>query len=268
MNFALYKASLKAHSKGLSLYLSSIIIYMIGLFLVFPSVSKSSGISDLMKSLPPGLMKSLGIEGNMANLNDYLNINFFNSLFLYILMAYCIMTTIKLVTRPLDRTSLVYYLSSPVSKSKVLFTQFMVFFQGLLLISLVTVLSGILGAKLLLGKHTFDVKVFSLINLNIFFIFLLIGAICFFFATVANTESLAMSVSAGVVIGDYAIDITKKLSTELDWLRYVDIFELYQPEKITKGTFPLFSTSLLLLIVSGILCLVSIWIFKNKDLNL
>lgn len=52
MNFALYKASLKAHSKGLSLYLSSIIIYMIGLFLVFPSVSKSSGISDLMKSLP------------------------------------------------------------------------------------------------------------------------------------------------------------------------------------------------------------------------
>ena len=81
MNFALYKASLKAHSKGLSLYLSSIIIYMIGLFLVFPSVSKSSGISDLMKSLPPGLMKSLGIEGNMANLNDYLNINFFNSLF-------------------------------------------------------------------------------------------------------------------------------------------------------------------------------------------
>lgn len=180
MNFALYKASLKAHSKGLSLYLSSIIIYMIGLFLVFPSVSKSSGISDLMKSLPPGLMKSLGIEGNMANLNDYLNINFFNSLFLYILMAYCIMTTIKLVTRPLDRTSLVYYLSSPVSKSKVLFTQFMVFFTGLLLISLVTVLSGILGAKLLLGKHTFDVKVFSLINLNIFFIFLLIGAICFF----------------------------------------------------------------------------------------
>ncbi|TCN25185.1 ABC transporter permease subunit [Mesobacillus foraminis] len=268
MNLALYKAMMKSHSKLLITYSCSVFLYLYLLVMTFPMFAESQQLNDVLKGLPESVQVAFGIQGNLSNVNDYMAMNFYNSLYLYILMAYAILTAIQLVSRFVDRGSMAYLLSSPVSRVQVINTQAMVLITGLFVVNLFTYFGGYLGVLSFTDKNGFDMSIFTQMNLIVMLIFLVISAYSFLFSCLFNEEKLAMGASFGITILFYSLDLASKLSEEIDWLKYFTIFSLYQPQKISQGDYNVLSTSMILSIVAIVLFILSASLFKRRDLTL
>ncbi len=82
MNLAIYQSTLK---KSLN-FLLGLAVCVIGLVLclsaLFPSMTSGNSYTDLLKTLPSGMLNAIGMKGSVSNFNDYLNMNFYNSIYL------------------------------------------------------------------------------------------------------------------------------------------------------------------------------------------
>lgn len=268
MNFSLYKAMIKGHGKFLFTCAFSSFLCLYLLVMTFPLLSDSQQFNDVINSLPPSLMEAFGIQGNLTNAVEYMAMNFYNSLYLYILMAYTIMTACQLVSRFVDRGSMAYLLSTPVTRRKVINTQAAVLVTGLIVMCLLTYLGGYFGILSFVNNDSFNLGVFTELNLIVLLIFLVIGSYSFLFSCIYNEEKTALGAGFGVTLLFYGLDMASKLSDKLSWIKYFTIFTLYQPEKIMQGTYNTVSISLVLIVVSVIFFAASTFIFQKRDLSL
>lgn len=268
MSLSLYKAMIKSHLKSLIGYFTGIFLYLILIILSFPIFRKSSSLNDALKALPAGLLKAFGIQGKFSNVNDYMAMNFYNSLYLYILMAFVVFTAVSLMAKYVDKGSMAYLLSTPASRRKISLTQISVLVTNLVIVSLAPLSAGLIGVPLLTSYTRFNKTVFLQINLSVFMIFLLIASYSFLISSIMNDEKQAMGLGFGITALFYAIDMASKLTPKLDWLKHFTIFSLYQPQKISKGNYDITSVSIGLLIASVIFFAISVAVFKKRDLSI
>ena len=86
MNKNIIKSSIKTNGRFLSIIIGTVICIVICIIAMFPSVQANNSYADLLNSMPQGMLDALGMNGEMSDLNDFLNVNFYNSLYLYISM--------------------------------------------------------------------------------------------------------------------------------------------------------------------------------------
>ncbi|OKP87473.1 hypothetical protein A3842_06335 [Paenibacillus sp. P3E] len=268
MNFSLYKAMMKGHGKFLFTCAFTGFLCLYLLVMTFPLLSDSQQFNDVIKSLPKSVMDAFGIQGNLTNAVEYMAMNFYNSIYLYLLMAYTILTACQLVSRFVDRGSMAYLLSTPVTRRKVINTQAAVLVTGLVVMCLFTYLGGYFGVLSFVNNSAFDLGVFTELNLIVMLIFLLIGSYSFLFSCIFDEEKTALGAGFGVTLLFYGLDMVSKLSEKLSWLKYCTIFTLYQPEKIIQGTYDTVSISLVLVVVSILIFAAASFIFQKRDLSL
>lgn len=257
----------KVQIKDIMSYSFGAILYQWLIIWIYPSIAKSN-VNDLLKTMPKSMLKAVGMDSGIQKLGDFLAGEFYGLLYLLIMMVFTLMTSIRLVAKLIDRGSMVYLLSTPVSRVKIVFTQIMVLAVGLFIIALFTTLGGIVGSKLFVEHSNLDNGTFVQMNLIGFLIFLLIGAYSFIFSCLMNDEKKAMGVAAGVTVIFYAINMIAKMSDKFDWLQNLSIFSLFDPQKIIKGNVEMFPIVAGLAAASILLFVLSALIFKKRDLPL
>ena len=97
------------------LVLACIAISEISLIAIYPAINKNGGYSDFLKEMPQDMLTAIGMQGNLNNLNEYLNMNFYNSIYMYILMVFVVVMSARLSAKLLGDTSLAYFLNSSIS---------------------------------------------------------------------------------------------------------------------------------------------------------
>ncbi len=268
MSLSLYKAMFKTHSKALLIYSICVFAYLALVNMAFPMFSDSDELNAIFDSLPDGLLTAFGITGSLSDINDYMAMNFYNSLYLYILMAYTILTAVQLMSKYVDRGSMAYLVSTAVSRSRMCFTQFAILFTGLLAITVAAIVAGLISAAIFAGDSPFDVGVFLQMNAIVFLIFLVVSSYSFLISSALNDEKQAMGLGFGITVVFYAIDLASKLTAHLDWLSYFTLFSLYQPQEIAQGDYPFVPASLFLIGVSIVMVALSVMLFRRRDLPL
>ncbi|MRN56072.1 ABC transporter permease subunit [Paenibacillus monticola] len=268
MNMALLRNMAKVHGKTLASYISATVLYELLIIWVYPSIANSPQLNDLLTSMPAGLMKALGVEGGIQKYNDYLSAQFYGTLFVVILMVYCIMTSVQAIARLVDRGSMAYLLSTPVSRSKVAVTQAIVLVFGLFAFSICTTIGGLLGAQFLIDAPAYDKGLFVQVNLIVFLLFTFIASYCFLISCLCDDEKRALSWSSSLTVLFYSLDLVGKMSSNLTWMRYLSPFYLFRPQDIVKGTFPVGWVSLGLGIGALLIFWLSVSVFRRRDLPL
>lgn len=268
MNAALFKAMLKAHGQNLFSYAIGAMLYEWLIIWVYPSIAGSSGLNDVIKSMPESLQKAFGMQGGIQQLSDYLASEFYGLLFLLILMVYSVMTAVQLVARLVDQGSMAYLLATPVSRTKIAVTQAVTLLVGLFVITLFTTLGGLLGVHWFLDHVAFDTKLFLQINLVGFLLFAVIGGYSFFFSCTLNDEKRTLGAAATLTVAFFAFDMIAKLSDKLAWLSHITIFTAFRPQEIARGTYEVLPTALGLGVAALLLFALGIVQFRRRDLPL
>lgn len=120
---ALYKAMFKSTGRAILVNGLGIIIYEWLIAWVYPSISNNKPINDLLKQMPPAMLKAFGLEKGVQSFSDYMAAEFFNLIWLILMAIFTVSLAMKLVSQMVDRGSMAFLLASPLSRGKIILTQ-------------------------------------------------------------------------------------------------------------------------------------------------
>lgn len=266
MNRTLFLTMLKGNQKSIIQFGMGTVLYMWIVIWIYPSLTKSNGINDLLKSLPSNLLSAFSLQHGIQKLSDYLAAEFYGLLFLMIMSIYCVVTATQLIARLVDRGSMAYLLASPTSRMKIAVTQAAILVFGQFIIVLFATVGGLLGTHWINDQTTLGVSTFVKMNLIGFLLFFVVSGYSFLFSCLFNDEKRALNLSAGLTIIFFVLHLIGKMSSNVDWLLHFTVFSAFDPQKISRGNADLFWPIFGLAAAGIILYVAAIVIFKKKDL--
>ncbi|MGE7623490.1 ABC transporter permease subunit [Viridibacillus sp. NPDC096237] len=268
MNMFLFKANLRSQSKNFFSYAVGSLFYLWILIWVFPSIVSTEGVNKLIKSMPESLLKATGLSGGIQELNSYLAGEYYGLVFLLLLMIFSVVVSTQLVAHHVDKGSMAYLLTTPVSRTKIALTQAITLVLGLLIVILVTYVGGLVGVYWLLDDYEINHGLFLKMNLVGGLLFLVVCSYTFFFSCLFNDEKQSLGASAGLTIFFYGLDMVGKLSDDFEVLRNFSVFNLFRPQEIVSGNYEVGIVSIILFSVAVLIFAISIIVFKKRDLPL
>ncbi|HET7657027.1 MAG TPA: ABC transporter permease [Bacillales bacterium] len=268
MSRTLFMTMFKSNQKSIFGYAIGTVFYMWMVIWIYPSLAKSNGMNELLQSLPSNMLRVFSLQHGIQKLSDYLAAEFYGLLFLIIMSIYSVTTATQLVARLIDRGSMAYVLSTPTSRVRTAFTQALLLVSGLMMISIFATAGGIVGTHLISSDAKLDAGLFIRMNLVGFLLFFVISGYCFLFSCIFNDEKRALGISAVLTTVFFAVHLIGKMSSNVDWMLNYTVFSAFDPQKISSGNADLFWPIFGLSGAGIVLYVMSIVIFKKKDLPL
>ncbi|MBM7647877.1 ABC-2 type transport system permease protein [Bacillus ectoiniformans] len=268
MNLPLYKKMLKIHAKGMWSYGTGAAVYLLLIISVFPSIAGSEEMDQIIKQMPKGWVDAFSLENGMGTLTDFIAGKFYGLIFIIILSIYSIMTASQLMARLIEQGSIAYLISASVSRKQIAFTQIAVLLTGLILIVGLTLGAGVGGAFWFLDSADFQIIDFVKLNLIAFLLFYVISSYSFYFSASAHDEKKALSLSAGLTLLFYVLDLAAKLSDSLDWLQYFTLFTVFNTSELLTEDYPFWGTVIGLAACGTVLYILAVQKFTRRDLSI
>jgi ABC-2 type transport system permease protein len=228
----------------------------------------TGGQSDPFEGIPKAMRDAFGIEGGASSLTDFVATGYYGATFVIFLMIYCVIVANQLVAQLVDRGSMAYLLSTPVSRKRVALSQASVLVVNLLAIAVLTTITGLLLGPVITDNAEMNAGAFIRINLVGFLLFFTVGGYSFLFSCLLNEARQALAASGLLSVLFYGFQIVSNMSGNLDWLQSFTILTAFQPGRIAAGSFDVLPVSLLLAASGLALYGAGIWIFSKRDLPL
>ncbi|CAM4288264.1 ABC transporter permease subunit [Paenibacillus tarimensis] len=264
ISLPLFKASMK---KTLKLLLGFSLV-MVFYLLTTAYMYDPSGESDPFSALPEGMREALGLLDGPQTIEGFLSTGFYGVTFLVFMAIFCLIVANQLMASLVDRGPMAYLLATPVSRGRVARTQAAVLLVSLLVIAIVLTAAGLLGIPGVTGGAAVDVSVFVQVNLIAFLMFFVVSGYAFLFSSLFNESKQALTASGGLTLFMYLCGILANSSAELNWLKNLSLFSVFQPLSIVQGETPVGLLSALLVVTGAALYAISFTAFRRRDLPL
>lgn len=265
MNGSLFATMLRIHSWKIINYSIGSFLYLLLICYLYPTLSVQ-GMNELLKNMPPEFLKAFGMEAGVQSFVEFLGSKYYSFLYLIIFMVFTISIATQLIATLVDRGAMGYLISTSVSRQKVIQTQAIVLLVGLSSIGLFTLMGGLLGDALFVPKETLFNQTFIELNIIGVLVFAVIGGYSFLISASMNDEKKAGAYSGFLTIIMFVLDFLGKMSTDLEWLRSLSIFSLFDTIEISKGNIEPWIHYGGLLGLSLLLFTCAVIVFKKRDL--
>jgi len=182
-------------------------------------------------------------------------------------VIYVIITANSLIASQVDRGSMAYTLSTPITRAKVVCTQALYLISALFAMFTAVTIAGLAAVATHGTAINFAIPDFVNLNLGIFLLAFATASISFLFSCVFNLSSKSLALGAGIPIAFFVFEIMAGTSADFEFLKYFSLNTLFDPSAITGGGsfLPQF---IVLAFIGAMLYLLGIKIFKEKDLPL
>lgn len=267
INLPFFKTMFKEQRNHLWKISSGIILYEGLLIWVYPAISKSPAVSEIVNAIPSTVKTVFGVSAKARTdtFEAFISGQFFARIWTMAMTFYGINTANALLAKLIDDGSLAFPLSAPVSRKQILTTQAIVLFANNILLILSTF------AGIILGTHVVGIKInhlqyakLSVLSLSFFSV---IGSYAFLFSTLVDKEkSLAYAYALTSIF--YGLDVAAGLSDKLAWTGNFSLFRLLRPQEVLENTVYTAEKVIGLSLISAILLAVAGRVFENKDLPL
>ncbi|WP_027063022.1 ABC transporter permease [Mesoplasma seiffertii] len=216
-------------------------------FIIFLSSLRSHNTSENVIGIFGGFLTTLGVS---------------------LPLIYLIVTANKLVVIEVEKGDMAYYLSTPLSRVKILVSK-MTFFGGSIVCW--TLIHFIVGC-LFIGVMglSMPIDLWLIMFLNWTLILLSLGGISWLASCYFNKNSFALIIGAGIPTAFIIIATLASVpELKMEYLKYLTLLSLFKPDKMETTTLTTWLPQVLVLIpISAVLYGAGIYIFKNRDLPL
>lgn len=213
-------------------------------------------------------MANGSVLGNLldgaSSLNHFIANSFFVLMAIIFPMVYSIFVGNRMIAAMVDQGSMAYYVSSPLTRVKIANTSALYFIGSLIIMWCIVFCVGV-AAGFYFQPDQLHVETFFYLNVGCFLYHFVISGICFLSSCIFNLSKNSLFFGAGIPIAFFVLNLLRKLSTDLDVLRFFTLNTLFDTDKILSGTG--YMTNFIIMLILG-LCLyvVGIIVFRRKDL--
>lgn len=182
-------------------------------------------------------------------------------------MIFEIIIVNKVIAKYVDSGSMAYLLATPNKRSKIAITQaiFILFSLGALIVFIS--LLGIISSEVYF-QGDLDIKKYILMNIGLYCLHIAISGLGFFASCISNDTKLSYSISAGIPIGFFIIQLLANMGGKLENFKYFTIFTLLDTDKLIKGEATGIWMFIILLVIRLVLYIGGILRFSKRDLHL
>ncbi|TCI43560.1 MULTISPECIES: ABC transporter permease subunit [unclassified Exiguobacterium] len=242
-------------------------VYLFFLAAIFPSIQETGLIEGKLDSLPPELLDVFKIDPNLAmdNVINLLAGNYYGLIFYVLAILFALTFASRLMAKPVDSGEVMLYMAAPISRSGYVTA-------SIALLVIATVLFvGLNGLSLMLANVLFDLNIDSgllwTLQLNAGLILLVLGSLAYVLASLFDDSTRSYMVTGGIFAIFLIANIFSGFSDQLDWLRNLSIFSLFDANALIQGDSVWLS--LFWLTALNVLIIVSCygW-FTRKDLTI
>ncbi len=219
------------------------------------------------QNLMPEMMAAMGMGGMATNLLEFMNIYLYGFLIQIVPLIFTIVVGNSLLMKYVDSGSLANLLSTGNSRLKIVFTQFISFVIGIILVVSSSAIIGGVSAQIMFPDEL-SMKPYIILNIVTILLHLAIGSIVFCSACVFNDSKYYYAVGAGVPLTFYLITMLANMGGKLEKLKYLSIFSLLPAQKIVSTNEGYGLEILALVAITVVLYGFGIVFFTKKDFSI
>jgi ABC-2 type transport system permease protein len=215
--------------KSLLVYLAIAIIFVWMYVALFPSIAKQQAdFSQMLANYPEGLLKAFGIDPStlgLADLEGFLSLEHYSILWPLLLIILLVSYASAAIAGEIEKGTIEVLLAQPLSRSKFFAGKYA---AGLLLLFTFTFFS-VLAVFPLAKIYHFDLRAANHLTMAALgFLFgLTIFCLTLMFSCIFSERGKAASLTGGILILMYALNIVASLKENVSFLKYFSFFYYY-----------------------------------------
>ncbi|WP_336784617.1 ABC-2 transporter permease [Paenibacillus sp. MMO-177] len=256
-NLELFKYLAKSHFKSFAIITVSLLV----LISIIMTVFDPSTIADIAAASKDAPVNPLG---DITTLIAFVANQYFGNFVIILGIIYSVITANKLVAEQVDKGSMAYHLSMPVTRVEMTATSALYLFSSLAAMFLLIFGVGWSVAEFV-QPGELPVGIFFTLTWGAFLLHAAIASVVFLASCLFNRSSRALALGAGLAVFFFAADLLSSLSSSLEWMHNLTIITLLDIDAIISGG----SYGIQLFVLAAVSCsltLIGITIFKRKDL--
>ncbi len=234
--------------------------------------------TSFLSSLPEEVSSALKDIGGMDLYGILVGSIFFKIAGLLLPIIYVIMASNNLIVGQVDSGSMAYVLSTSTKRKTVSITQMVYLVGSLLLMFVFTTITSIICINIVNVDTSLNAGKLILINLGAFIVMFAMSGISFLASSFFNRSKNSMAIGGGLnifflvatILGLFGTPIIPQIirMDALNFFNYVSLISFFDVVSILNGSL-VFLWKLAILLCIGIVCYVlSVLIYKKKDLPL
>ena len=264
-SMALYKREMKGSIKLLIVFSAIITMYVTIIIQMYdPQMMKTL---DNFVEVMPEVMSAVGMKANATNLLGFMVSYLYGFILLIFPMLFCILRGNALISKYVDKGSMVMLVAAPVKRRTIAFTQINVLVSGILLLIFYTTIVELLCAISSFAGEL-DIKELFILNGGLLCLHLFIGGICFLSSCIFSDTKYSVAFGAGIPAFMYVLQMLANVGGNAEKAKYFTFFTLFRPDSIIVGESGAIFGVFVLLAGAFILYVLGIMIFERKDLHI
>ena len=264
----LIKMEFKRNQKSLILW-TIIIALLAGLMLaLYPSFQGTfSELDELLSNYPEGFLDAFGLGENGLSMDDiYGWFGVEGYLFVTLIGgSYAALLGSGILSKEEDEKTIEFLMTKPISRRQVFIGKTIVVLINLVIMNVV--LSIVILTFFLIYGSPLKIAVWLLYSFAPLILQLVLASISLLISVFITKSRQVTSISLGLAIGLYVVDIISKLTDEAAFLKYITPYEYINAVTIVNET----TIRPLYLILSGIIIMTSLFVsytsYLKKDFN-
>jgi ABC-2 type transport system permease protein len=266
MSSPLFKATSRSNWPILLIFVLIIFMY-VGTFLGMYDPESTRSMEEMMKMVPEGLAKAMGLGDIPSDLTGFLGNYFYGMLVFVLPLIYAAIMGNRLMARQVDNGSMAYLLSTPTARVRLALT------QGVWFIASVAALFALLtGFTMLFSEASYpgalDDTAFVRLNVAAFLLTCAVSAVCWFFSCLFNEAKYSLAFGVGVPVLMYMLHMVAGIRESLGWIGSFSVYSLFRARDILSGTADVPGLCVIFAAATVVLFAAGIVIFKRKNLPL
>ncbi len=258
-NKSLFTHLLKTNNK-VFLIITGVLSLLIGIIM---SVFTPETMNEIAQASIDAPVNPLG---DITTLIAFVANQYFGNFALIFAMIYSVIIGNKLIADQVDKGSMAYHLSTPITRNQYTFTSIIYFVTSLVIMFTLIFFVGY-GVAELVQPGELPVEKFFMLTLGCLFLNLAISGITFFASCLFNRSSYSLGLGAGLTVFFFATNMLSGMNESLEILKNVTIITLFNSDAIIQsGSYG--AQLFILILLTLVLYFMGVAVFKRKDLPL
>lgn len=270
INTNLYRTELKRNRNSFIGWSISIVVLIFLGMAFYPLLMQEDMLKQITAFLENPFMKNM-MTAFGADIDVWTNVLGFystrNAMFIMLIGSfYSILLAGRILAREEQEKTAEFLLAKPVTRLEVILSKLAVYLTYLLLLNVVVFVFGFLSLEIFKGDSRYSLKAFFIHWLYAVLLMLVFGAIGLFLSLLIKRGRSITSLSIGIIVGAYFIDILSRVTPSGDKFGYLSPFkfvdqEILQPDYALVGWRVMYFLGISLVFVA-----LSFILYRKKDI--
>jgi len=222
-------------------------------------------LQDMMELLPASITNMLGFDNLGGSLTSYLLNYMYGFLMLIFPIIYTVIVGNRLISKHITSGSMIFLLTMPYSRRKIIINQAVFFAFGLLFIILVNVIVMIVFSSIMF-PGMLNIGQLLIVNLIVYAAHLILAGIAYIFSCTLGDSQKVLTFSSIVLFGNALTYMISNLGEKTELFKYFSIFGFVNVDYILEGSGNGFLTGLFLTIFGLLTFAIGVELFNRKSI--